>query len=77
LTEAEDSFDRNKELLFLLEIFFSRTALSVVLTSCLSRSLDSLQVRLAWHDSASYDKNIDAGWPKHGGANGKQSSDAV
>lgn len=27
-------------------------------------------VRLAWHDSGTYDKDVDQGWPKHGGANG-------
>lgn len=27
-------------------------------------------VRLAWHDAGTFDKDVQVGWPNHGGANG-------
>lgn len=32
---------------------------------------NTLQVRLAWHDAGTFDKNVKAEWPKAGGANGR------
>jgi L-ascorbate peroxidase len=38
-------------------------------------AFNSVQVRLGWHDSGTYDKNIEE-WPQRGGADGSLRFDA-